>query len=212
MSLSYSEYKYYSLEPGNSESGRRLADFLIRLVEGIEGVKSICDLGCGNGYLAGRLAERGYIVSGVDASESGINLARAHYRSDNLEFICAEINPSVVEKVSRLQFDLVISSDVIEHLYCPGDLIEAAFNLLKPNGKLLIGAPYHGYLKNLFLSLFNKWDSHHGVDWDGGHIKFFAVKTLRSMVESHGFAVVKFYYCGRMAWLWKNMVCFARRR
>jgi SAM-dependent methyltransferase len=211
MRPSYSEYKYNSLDPGNAESGRRLADFLIRLIEKMDGVKRICDLGCGNGYLSGRLAAMGYHVTGIDASDSGIELARKAYISDKIEFICASIGDSLSEKLGDNTFDLVISSDVIEHLYRPSDLVVSAYTILRPNGHFIVGAPYHGYLKNLVLSILNRWDAHHGVDWDCGHIKFFSVKTLQSIVAQHRFSNIRFYFYGRFPWLWKNMICIARK-
>jgi SAM-dependent methyltransferase len=108
------------------------------------------------------------------------------------------------------RFDAVVSSDVIEHLYRPAALIEAAATLLKPGGYLIVGTPYHGYLKNLAISVLNKWDFHHGVSWDGGHIKFFSVRTLRDLVARHGFRDVTFHCYGRLPWLWKHMICVAR--
>lgn len=211
MNSSYSEYKYDSLEPRNAESGRRLADLLIRIIEGINGVEQICDLGCGNGYLASLLANRGYYVTGIDASQSGVALASSAYPSDRLEFICAEIKHFFPEELLNKQFDLVISSDVIEHLYRPSDLVETAKCLLRPGGHLVIATPYHGYLKNLLISILDKWDRHHAVDWDGGHIKFFSVRTLRTLVGKNGFTDIRFCYYGRMVWLWKNMICHARK-
>jgi len=105
---------------------------------------------------------------------------------------------------------VVVSSDVIEHLYRPADLIKTAAALLKPGGYLIVGTPYHGYLKNLVISALNKWDSHHSVHWDGGHIKYFSVRTLRELVSRHGFGDIRFDYYGRLPWLWKNMICTAR--
>jgi 2-polyprenyl-3-methyl-5-hydroxy-6-metoxy-1,4-benzoquinol methylase len=107
-------------------------------------------------------------------------------------------------------FDLVISSDVIEHLYRPADLLEAAFTLLKPGGHILVGTPYHGYLKNLALAVTNRMDSHFSVLHDGGHIKFFSVKTLSGLMAAHGFEDLSFTFYGRAPWLWKNMICHAR--
>ncbi|MGH9200871.1 MAG: class I SAM-dependent methyltransferase, partial [Vicinamibacterales bacterium] len=107
-------------------------------------------------------------------------------------------------------FDAVVSSDVIEHLYRPSALIEVAVRLLKPDGHLVVGTPYHGYLKNLAIGLAGKWDAHHGPNWDGGHIKFFCVATLRELVEKHGFHDPRFHFYGRAPWLWKNMICVAR--
>lgn len=71
--------------------------------------------------------------------------------------------------------------------------------------------PYHGYLKNLVLSIFNYWDKHHTVDWEGGHIKFFSERTLRQMLMATGFANITFNNAGRLQYLWKSMVCRAQK-
>jgi len=57
----------------------------------------------------------------------------------------------------------------------------------------------------------NKWDAHHTTLWDGGHIRFFSVKTLTELVTKNGFEVIRFYFFGRCPLLWKNMICLARR-
>ena len=64
---------------GEWEAGVRLAESLIERVKALKNVKRICDLGCGNGYIAGQLALLGYEVVGVDASESGIRTASLNH-------------------------------------------------------------------------------------------------------------------------------------
>lgn len=172
----------------------------------LDGVRSICDLGCGNGHIAGRLASLGYEVTGIDASQSGIRIAQHAYPEVN--FVEALINR---ELPGFQPFDLVISSDVIEHLYRPSDLLEAAFALAKPGGHLLLGTPYHGYLKNLAIAVTGRMDSHFSALHDGGHIKFFSVKTLSQLLTTHSFENLSFTYYGRAPWLWKNMICHARK-
>jgi len=211
MADDYKDYGYESLDPGNGESGRLLADKIISVVQHHTGIKTICDLGCGNGYISSRLAGLGYTVTGVDASQTGIELARKNHTSENLSFICARIDEELVNTLSDRQFDLVLSSDVIEHLYRPSDLIEVASAILKPTGYLLVGTPFHGYVKNLILSLLNKWDDHHTVDWEGGHIKFFSVKTLSYLLAQHTYKIISFHYYGRAPLLWKNMICLAQK-
>jgi 2-polyprenyl-3-methyl-5-hydroxy-6-metoxy-1,4-benzoquinol methylase len=205
----YKEFEWNVADAGNGESGVGLTNAFIKIVSDLENVNSVCDLGCGNGYMAGRLAERGYQVTGVDASESGIAIARANFLRST--FIHAPVDSSLRDRTGLKAFDLVVSSDVIEHLYRPDDLIEAAASLAKPNGRILIGTPYHGYLKNLVLSVTGRMDAHFGVHDVGGHIKFFSVKTLSDLLTKHGFSDLKFSYYGRAQWLWKNMICLARK-
>lgn len=209
-----SEYAYSRFEdadPGNGKIGLALAEKLSAVVASLPDLKQVCDLGCGNGYLSGLLGRRGYRVVGVDASESGIEIARREH-GERGKFICARIDRELPAALGGERFDAVISGDVIEHLYRPADLVECARELLKPGGWLVLSTPYHGYLKNLALSVLDGWDAHHTVGWDGGHIKFFSVKTLSSLVAGNGFDVCRFDYFGRGPWLWKNMICVARKR
>ena len=46
---------------------------------------------------------------------------------------------------------------------------------------------------------------------DGGHIKFFSVKTLSQLLTAYGLTDLRFSFYGRAPWLWKNMICHARR-
>ena len=206
----YKEFEWHVAAAGNGESGVGLTTAFINIIADLENVNSVCDLGCGNGYMPGRLTELGYRVTGVDASASGINIARANF--PQATFLQTTIDSTLRDRTELEQFDLVVSSDVIEHLYRPDDLIEAAASLIKPNGRVLIGTPYHGYLKNLVLSVTGKMDAHFGVHDVGGHIKFFSVKTLSDLLTKHGFADLKFSYYGRAPWLWKNMMCLASRK
>ncbi|MGI8567926.1 MAG: class I SAM-dependent methyltransferase [Methylocella sp.] len=102
-------------------------------------------------------------------------------------------------------FDAVVSTEVIEHLFSPHLLPQYAAAVLKEGGYLLITTPYHGYLKNLALSIFDKWDFHHPVLRNGGHIKFWSQATLTELLSQNGFRVIafggvgRFPYCGK-AW------------
>src|SRR5689334_15770154 len=201
----YTEFEWQAEGAGNGASGEKLTRVFVELVKNLDSVHSICDLGCGNGHISGRLAAFGYHVTGVDGSMSGIQIARRAY--PGVEFVHALID----RDLNLGQFDLVISSDVIEHLYRPSDLLEAAVSQLKLNGQLLLGTPYHGYLKNLVLAATGKMDAHFSALHDGGHIKFFSVNTLSRLMRTHGFDDLSFTFYGRAPWLWKNMICHARK-
>lgn len=206
----YRHFDWHSPEAANGKSGEGLAELLVALVKKLDNVARVCDLGCGNGYLAGQLAANGYQVTGVDASPSGTEIAGRHYPGVN--FVCALIDRHLPQAMGGAKFDLVISSDVIEHLYRPADILEAAAELLEPQGHLLLGTPYHGYVKNLALSITGRMDAHFTALWDGGHIKFFSVNTLSTIIEQHGFSDLRFFFYGRAPYMWKNMICQARKR
>ena len=209
MAETYIEFEWLDESAANGKTGEKLAEKLVTLIQGFKDVVSICDLGCGNGHLANRLALSGYDVVAIDASASGIEQAKKN--ASNGRFIRSFIDKDVRDSNGLESFDLVVSSDVVEHLYRPSDLFEAAGALLKTNGKLVITTPYHGYLKNLALAMSGRMDRHFSALHDGGHIKFFSVATLSALMAIHGFVDLKFSYYGRAPWLWKNMICHARK-
>ena len=165
--------------------------------------KRVLDLGCGNGALSALLAQRGYEVKGLDGSRSGIEVASQKY--PGLTFAVHDISDPLPED-HRGTYDAVVSTEVIEHLYLPGRLLERALEALKPNGLLVVSTPYHGYLKNLCLAVAGKWDFHHTSLRDYGHVKFFSRATLSALFARHGFEVAAFRTAGRIPLLAKSMV------
>lgn len=167
---------------------------------------SILDAGCGNGFVAGKLAELGHHVVGVDLAKDGIAIARNTY--PHLRFEVHSVYDDLRDIVTNI--DLVISSEVIEHLFSPAAFLSNVHNIIRPGGYILLTTPYHGYLKNLLISIFGMWDKHHTVDWEGGHIKFFSEDSLSRMLRSTGFVDITFHNAGRVPLIWKSMVCRAK--
>jgi 2-polyprenyl-6-hydroxyphenyl methylase/3-demethylubiquinone-9 3-methyltransferase len=112
----------------------------------------------------------------------------------------------------REAFDTIVSLEVVEHLFNPGQLVETATEALGPGGIVVVSTPYHGFLKNLALSLANKWDFHHHPLRVGGHIKFWSVSTLKTLFEEGPFRFIEFHGAGRLPWLWKSMVLVFQRK
>lgn len=164
----------------------------------------ILDVGCGNGYITSRLAELGHSVVGIDVSQDGIDIARSTY--PHIQFYACSLYESKYKELVDGFLDCVISIEVMEHLYYPRSLFRMSYQLLKPGGYLIVSTPYHGYLKNLALSLLNGWDRHFEVDMDGGHIKFFSKNTLSSLAQEAGFNNNHFQGVGRFPCLWKSMI------
>ncbi|MEG1648866.1 MAG: methyltransferase domain-containing protein [Rikenellaceae bacterium] len=110
--------------------------------------------------------------------------------------------------LSDIPFRTVISTEVIEHLYYPRGLIDLAKLALKigGGGRLIISTPYHGYLKNLLVALFNRMDYHFSALWNGGHIKFWSFKTISVLLRERGFENIEFKGIGHMYLLWKQMI------
>ncbi len=150
-------------------------------------------------------------VYGFDASKSGIELARESFLElGNNFFIHNAYAVKLPEHIPQ-RFDLIISMEVIEHLYSPETYLRNVYNWLNDSGYLILTTPYHGYLKNVLIALFNKFDKHTNPLWEGGHIKFFSKKTLYDLLNKTGFKPGKFYGTGRLPYLWKSMVLVAQK-
>ena len=171
-------------------------------------LKNILDLGCGNGALCKTLSGAGFEVVGCDADEKGIQLAQQENPKISFKHLGVYDDPLLLASTN---FDAVISTEVIEHLFLPRYLPKFANAVIKDGGYLIVTTPYHGYFKNLVLSILNKWDSHHSPSWDGGHIKFWSPATLTKLLEENGFLVKSFQGVGRFPYLWKSMILVAQK-
>ncbi len=85
----------------------------------LEGIECI-DIGCGGGILSERLSRLGARVTGIDASESSINVAKEHSFKSRLEidYKCLTTSELLRSKKDKFlnKFDIVIASEVIEHV------------------------------------------------------------------------------------------------
>ena len=170
--------------------------------------RTLFEIGFGNGAVADHLARKGFHVAGIEPSRDGLALAHASYPDlTRLE------HGTVYEPLAARfgTFDVVISLEVIEPLYYPRKLAEAAFSLLKPGGALVISTIYHGYLKNVALALLGRFDAHVDPLWDHGHIKFFSPRTLTHLIAQAGFENVTVRRPDLVAQFACSMVAHARK-
>jgi 2-polyprenyl-3-methyl-5-hydroxy-6-metoxy-1,4-benzoquinol methylase len=193
------------------ESSGYIAPMVLKILKQI-GARRVLDLGCGNGDLCGQLAGAGYDVVGVELDPEGVRIARQANPRVSVYNYGVQDDPQLLlrQEGGRL-FDAVVSTEVIEHLYSPHLLPAYARNLLSHDGHLIVSTPYHGYVKNLMLSMFNHWDQHHTPLWHGGHIKFWSAATLTRLLQDSHFRVTGFNGVGRLPYLWKSMILTARR-
>jgi 2-polyprenyl-6-hydroxyphenyl methylase/3-demethylubiquinone-9 3-methyltransferase len=154
--------------------------------------------------------DRGWRLYGSDFSTTGIEIARQNFPGINFSLGDAESVPEDLAKLAG-QFDVVLNTEVIEHVYNPRGLLKTCYSLLKPGGRLVLTTPYHGYLKNLMLAVTGKMDTHFTVLWDHGHIKFWSHKTIREALTEAGFTNITISGAGRLRWFWKSMVVRAEK-
>lgn len=194
-------YRWSDAEP--SASHRYLLPTVLRLLEGLHPAKRrLLDIGCGNGALSAAIAERGWEVVGVDPSQEGIAVASQAYPA--IRFHAGSAYDDLRSKLGT--FPVVISLEVVEHVYAPRSYAAGLHDVLDPGGTAILSTPYHGYLKNLALALTGRLDAHFTALWDHGHIKFWSERTLTLLLKEAGFMVQGFERVGRISPLAKSMI------
>ena len=91
---------------------------------------TLLDVGCGGGLIAEPMTRLGAKVTGIDASEKNINVAKFHAEQMNLKinYLCA-----TPEKLNE-QFDVILCLEIIEHVADVDLFIKSCAKLLKKNG------------------------------------------------------------------------------
>ena len=168
------------------------------------------DIGCGNGFITKIINKFFKKTTGIDLSKDGINLAKKKSKTiKNLNFF--NIGPEILIK-KKVKFDVITAIEVIEHQYDPFRFMSDIEKLCKKKGYVLITTPYHGYVKNLVLSLLGLMDNHFTVLWPHGHIKFFSIKTLRKLISYYKFEIEEISFSGRFYPLSSSMIFLLKRK
>lgn len=190
-------------------SHRYLLPAVLEILNKVSGKEDrrIFELGCGNGSVANALTDSGFDITGVDPSSQAVHYANSCYPA--LKIFQDSAYQDLTVRYGK--YHTVLSLEVIEHLYFPRRFASVVYDLLSPGGTAVISTPYHGYLKNVFLSVSGKMDAHFTALWDHGHIKFWSMKTLQSLLHEAGFEDVSFIRVGRIPPLAKSMIAIARK-
>jgi 2-polyprenyl-6-hydroxyphenyl methylase/3-demethylubiquinone-9 3-methyltransferase len=202
---------YVYTTSGHNSSHRyllpRVKMILSDIAENSKREKRLFEVGCGNGSVASALTSLGWNVTGIDPSEQGIRNAKEAY--PHLDLRRGSTDDDLYAQYGR--FPVVLSLEVVEHVYNPRDYAATVFSLLHSGGTAVISTPYHGYWKNLALAASGKMDAHFTALWDHGHIKFWSMKTLTALLSEAGFVNIRFERVGRIPALAKSMIAIAHK-
>ncbi|MBT3423957.1 MAG: methyltransferase domain-containing protein [Bacteroidetes bacterium] len=113
----------------------------------------ILDIGCGNGNISFQMAKTGATVIGIDQSEDAIERAQSNFNHENLTFVQSKVE----EYQSHYKFDIIICSEILEHLVDPEIILIKLTEALKEDGMLIVTVP-NGYgPRELFITQPVQW-------------------------------------------------------
>ena len=115
-----------------------------------EGLR-LLDIGCGGGLLSEPMARLGFEVTGVDAAERNVAVARTHAEQVGLAVDYRCTTAEALLEAGEAPFDVVLNMEVIEHVADPGAYLRDTARLIAPGG-LMILATLNRTLKALALA------------------------------------------------------------
>ncbi len=93
---------------------------------------SILDIGCGGGLVSEPMARLGATVTGIDASDKNIKIAKLHSQKSKLNI--NYLNSSPENLINNKNFDIILNLEIVEHVDDVNLYIRSCYNLLKKNG------------------------------------------------------------------------------
>ena len=96
----------------------------------------LLDIGCGGGLLSEPMCRLGASVTGIDASEKNINVAKLHSKENNLKinYFCS----SPEKFKANDKFDVILNMEIVEHVEDVDFFLKSCTNLLKRNGIMFV--------------------------------------------------------------------------
>lgn len=143
----------------------------------------ILDIGCGVGTVDLYLAAKGKNVTGIEISKNALQVARKNAKLLGLDkktkFLLGDFTTTFLGK----KFDLIICSEVLEHLREDKGVVEKIYKLLKKHGLGIISTPS----KNAPLYKLGLLS---GFDREVGHLRRYTQEELTLLFENIGFKIV----------------------
>ena len=92
----------------------------------------ILDIGCGGGLISEPLSRLGGKVTGIDASEKNVKVAKLHAQKNNLKIRYLQNSPEKFEEYNS--YDIILNLEIVEHVDDINLYIKSCEKLLKKNG------------------------------------------------------------------------------
>ena len=149
----------------------------------------ILDVGCGGGLLSEPMCRLGATVTGIDASDKNINVAKIHSQKDNLKinYFCSSPEKFKIDD----KFDVILNMEIVEHVEDVNLFLSSCNKLLKKNGIMFV-ATLNKTLKSYFFAIIGaeyilRWLPIGTHEWE----KFLKPEDLISIQKKNNFKLDK---------------------
>ncbi len=108
----------------------------------------ILDIGCGGGLISEPMSRLGAKVTGIDASEKNIKIAKLHSKKNNLKINYLNTSPENLDEPQK--YDVILNLEIVEHVSDVTLYIKSCQNLLKKNGLMFtatLNRSFASYIK-----------------------------------------------------------------
>ncbi len=153
----------------------------------LEGL-NILDIGCGGGLISEPMARLGASVTGIDASEKNINIAKLHSKKNGLKINYLHTSPENLEHIEK--FDIILNLEIVEHVNNVNLYIRSCNRLLKKNGLMFtatLNRSFISYIKAIIgAEYILKWLPVGTHDWN----KFIKPEELENFLSNEKFSTL----------------------
>ena len=150
---------------------------------------NILDIGCGGGLLSEPMARLGANVTGIDASDKNIKIAKLHAKKNklNINYFCSSPEKLKIKK----KFDVILNMEIIEHVEDINFFIKSCSKLLKKNGLMFV-ATLNKTLKSYVFAIIGaeyvlRWLPIGTHDWE----KFVKPEDLKNILSKNNLKIEK---------------------
>ena len=148
----------------------------------------LLDIGCGGGLLSEPMCRLGATVTGIDASEKNIEIAKIHAKKNNLNinYICTS-----PEKIQKEKFDVILNMEIVEHVENVDLFLNSSSNLLKKDGLMFV-ATLNKTLKSYLFAIIGaeyilRWLPIGTHEWE----KFIKPDDLKNILSKFDMTMIK---------------------
>jgi 2-polyprenyl-6-hydroxyphenyl methylase/3-demethylubiquinone-9 3-methyltransferase len=96
----------------------------------------VLDVGCGGGLLCESVCLAGAAVTGIDAAEKALGVARLHAAESALDIDYRKTTAEALAEEAPESFDVVCCLEMLEHVPDPDSVVAACARLCRPGGQL----------------------------------------------------------------------------